>query len=357
MFKKTFCFALVLALLVTVCAPASFADDSGLTFTAVNDRVLDISMMPVSIGGVRYVQCALFNSYFGIGYTYSAADNTATLSQGENWITFNLTDGTCTSSTGNFAYKASTVNGVVYVPVFIGSYFGLRNTSITGKGYGDILRIVDGTQYLSDSQFNDAAQSTIQARYLQYYGGKEPEIVSPPTPSPSPDINGAQVFLSFTGLPTPKMLDTLASYFVKASFFVTAKEAEGNPEILRRIVCEGHILGLLSSDAPEDDIPLALDAIFNSAFCLPTIMRSTERNSETHSEYAAKNGLLYYTPGILISSEVTDSYSVTSLLPQTGRDCDLNIVSGTNCENYLAQFLYYLAKNGYNALPLLEIHV
>ena len=357
MLKKIFCLALVLTLLVTVCAPASFADDSGLTFTAINDRVLDISMMPVSIGGVRYVQCAFFNSYFGIGYTYSATDNTATLSQGESWITFNITDGTCTSSTGNFTYKASTANGVVYVPVFIGSYFGLRHTSITGKGYGDILRIVDGTQYLSDSQFNDAAQSTIQARYLQYYGGKEPEIGSPATPSPSPDINGAQVFLSFTGLPTPKMLDTFASYSIKASFFVTAEEAEENPEILRRIICEGHILGALSPDAPGDDIPLALDAIFNAAFCLPTIIRSAERNSDEHRKYAAENGLLYYTPEIIINSEVSDSYSVTSLLPQTGRDCNINIASGTNCENYLSQFLYYLAKNGYNALPLLEIHI
>ncbi len=42
---------------------------------------------------------------------------------------------------------------------------------------------------------------------------------------------------------TPKILDILKAYNVKAAFFIVGKQAEDNPEIIKRIVAEGHELG------------------------------------------------------------------------------------------------------------------
>lgn len=42
---------------------------------------------------------------------------------------------------------------------------------------------------------------------------------------------------------TPKVLDILDQYGVKATFFVTGQNAERYPELIRRIVREGHTLG------------------------------------------------------------------------------------------------------------------
>lgn len=42
---------------------------------------------------------------------------------------------------------------------------------------------------------------------------------------------------------TPKILDILSEYNIKATFFVTGKNAGSNPELLARIINEGHIIG------------------------------------------------------------------------------------------------------------------
>jgi len=42
---------------------------------------------------------------------------------------------------------------------------------------------------------------------------------------------------------TPKILDILSSYNIKATFFVVGKQAEKNPDILKRIHDEGHAIG------------------------------------------------------------------------------------------------------------------
>ncbi|MET0618073.1 MAG: polysaccharide deacetylase family protein, partial [Luteibacter sp.] len=54
-------------------------------------------------------------------------------------------------------------------------------------------------------------------------------------------------YLSFDDGPepqhTPKLLDTLAKHGVKASFFLVGEKIEQHPEIVQRIVAEGHMIG------------------------------------------------------------------------------------------------------------------
>jgi peptidoglycan/xylan/chitin deacetylase (PgdA/CDA1 family) len=42
---------------------------------------------------------------------------------------------------------------------------------------------------------------------------------------------------------TPRILDVLARHGVKTTFFVVGEKAEAHPEIVRRIVAEGHLVG------------------------------------------------------------------------------------------------------------------
>lgn len=58
------------------------------------------------------------------------------------------------------------------------------------------------------------------------------------------------LYLTFDDGPHPiytaKLLDILAAYEIKATFFVVGRSAEENPELIRRMITEGHTVGLHS---------------------------------------------------------------------------------------------------------------
>jgi peptidoglycan/xylan/chitin deacetylase (PgdA/CDA1 family) len=59
--------------------------------------------------------------------------------------------------------------------------------------------------------------------------------------------SGGKIALTFDDGPdpriTPLILDTLAEHHMKATFFVVGRRVEENPDLLRRIVDEGHTIG------------------------------------------------------------------------------------------------------------------
>jgi peptidoglycan/xylan/chitin deacetylase (PgdA/CDA1 family) len=61
------------------------------------------------------------------------------------------------------------------------------------------------------------------------------------------DRAGRSVYLTFDDGPhpehTPRILDALAAASATATFFVVGRDAESHPDIVRRIVAEGHTLG------------------------------------------------------------------------------------------------------------------
>lgn len=67
-----------------------------------------------------------------------------------------------------------------------------------------------------------------------------------------PQPPGQQLRLSFDDGPTPgvtdKILDLLAQTGVRAAFFVLVAKARRHPELIRRIVASGHVLGLHGED-------------------------------------------------------------------------------------------------------------
>lgn len=90
------------------------------------------------------------------------------------------------------------------------------------------------------------------------------------------DPDNKRIALTFDDGPhpvyTPKLLDGLKKRGVKATFFVVGKNAEENPEIIKRMSKEGHLIGnhtydhvqisALSEKAASEQIVKTDDAIF-----------------------------------------------------------------------------------------------
>jgi peptidoglycan/xylan/chitin deacetylase (PgdA/CDA1 family) len=100
-------------------------------------------------------------------------------------------------------------------------------------------------------------------------------------------VEGPYVALTFDDGPnatlTPKLLDLLAARRLKATFFVVGQNAEEYPEILKRIVREGHEiashswshpnLGKMSDEAVRRELQKTDDAIVAAIGKRPTLMR------------------------------------------------------------------------------------
>lgn len=72
-------------------------------------------------------------------------------------------------------------------------------------------------------------------------------VVSPVSPSPSETPAGHSICLTFDDGPdpayTPKILDVLANYDAKATFFVLGESARRFPHLVEQIVNAGHAIG------------------------------------------------------------------------------------------------------------------
>jgi hypothetical protein len=254
--------------------------------------------MPVFANGTAYVPNWVFASF---KIYFSSFDNTtASLYTTERQLYFNLNEGTAFDGNGDsFPAQAIYRNGQVYVSaVSVCSFFGLTCSYISGKGYGNILRIKDGSAVLSDKNFLSAATLQMQTRYNEYLNSISNPSPSPsispgasPTPPTSPDINrwNTTVFLSFFGLPGKELLDLLDSYGVSACFFLTAEEVPEDPDAVRRLLGSGHRVGVLCGEDPASDYEKTSALIFEAAQEKTLFVAAYPENSETLRQWAREN--------------------------------------------------------------------
>lgn len=87
---------------------------------------------------------------------------------------------------------------------------------------------------------------------------------------------------------TPKILDILKDKDVKAVFFVTMDYVKAEPELVRRMIDEGHIVGNHSTKHPKDGYPsLPLDAVQNDLITLHNYMTEQFQYSMNLFRYPA----------------------------------------------------------------------
>ena len=287
--KKAVC--VILVLLLALLPGAALAADSSVCFIAVNDNLLPLTSQASSQSGQYYVPMSVFTS-LRIYSSFHSGTSTAELTSSTRQMFFNVETGETYDSNNNY-YTSSAImrGGTVYVPVdFVCRQFGLSWSYIRGSGYGDVCRITDGSSSLSNEMFMAAARPLMVSRYNEYTGS-----------SVSPDVDGGEVeaadsviFLSFRGMPTGDTLNTLLSYGVKATFFLTAEEIRSDPSIVRRIAGEGHNIGALCSSDPAREHGEFLDALWSEAHMTSVLIASYSRDYDALcTVYAGQAGLVF----------------------------------------------------------------
>lgn len=124
------------------------------------------------------------------------------------------------------------------------------------------------------------------------------------------------VYLTFDDGPsdrTLEILDTLKKHDIKATFFVIGKEAEKRPDVLKRILAEGHTIGIhsynhnytqiyASVEDYLDDFAKTFDYIYKTVGVKCNIFRfpggsNTKHNKDIRAELTAemkRRGFTYY---------------------------------------------------------------
>ncbi|MBP2645827.1 MAG: polysaccharide deacetylase [Firmicutes bacterium] len=103
---------------------------------------------------------------------------------------------------------------------------------------------------------------------------------------------------------TPQILDILKAKNVKATFFVIGRQAEKYPEMLRRMVAEGHSIGNHTFDHADLTKMSPQEAEYEIDRCIQAVSRNTGKkprlvrppfgfhNTEVDNMIYAKNGLV-----------------------------------------------------------------
>lgn len=137
--------------------------------------------------------------------------------------------------------------------------------------YGEdkmVVRIMDGTQTLSFTDllapYNLNPDTDTPDTEVTEPPETEPPVTEPPvTETTPPDVTpqppqvvyrASRVILTFEDLDpvhTPEILDILSEYGANALFFGTGGQIAGNPELVTRILSEGHAFGLHTMSEDE----------------------------------------------------------------------------------------------------------
>lgn len=166
--------------------------------------------------------------------------------------------------------------------------------------------------------------------------------VTPPATGISEEDNLAsesdvhKVYLTFEDGPsenTEAILDVLAQYNVKATFFVVGKEDEDSQELYKRIVEEGHTLGMhsysnkysqiyQSKDAFEEDFNRLRDELYQVTGVESIYYRFPGGSSNQISNvpmsdfihYLNEQGVIYYDWNISAGDAASNAYSAEEIV-------------------------------------------
>jgi len=355
--------SVLLAALLLFLIPAGTAEASDeICFLSVNDTLLDLGSMPVFVNGTAYIPNWIFANF---KIYFSSFDNvTVSLYTLEKQLYFNINEGTAFDGSGNsFPAKAIYRNGQVYVSAAsVCSFFGLTCSYISGKGYGNILRVKDASAVLSDKNFLSAATPLMKSRYNEYMNSIETPSPSPSvppgvTPSPSPDVSrrGVAVYLGFFGLPGDGVLDLLSGYGVTACFFLTAEDVLESPDTVRRLLASGHRAGVLCGEDPGSDYQETSALIFEAAQEKTLFVAAYPEYSEALRQWALENSMACVDFDIMsLPGSALSARNITGRLEASTGSVFLCFGAGEADAGTLSRVLEHLAEYEYSLPPLQE---
>lgn len=151
-----------------------------------------------------------------------------------------------------------------------------------------------------------------------------------------------KVYLTFDDGPsenTEKILDILKEYNVKATFFVVGKEDEESQALYKRIVDEGHTLGMHSysnkynviyesEDAFAEDVNMLQDYLYELTGVEPVYYRFLGGSSNQVSNvpmdefihYLNQEGIIYYDWNVSSGDAAANAYSAEEIVANVTND-------------------------------------
>ena len=278
--KRLLSLLLSVLMLCTLLPPRASAAPT-LYFTAVNDRMRDLSdeTMPFWQNGLLYVAGATVDGPddLGIRYSYNQEKSVAILYKGQRVLYCDLTAGTMENNRTGEQYAGLPIvrSGMVFFPITaLAKMFDLKYSS-TKIAYGYLLRIRDDNAVLSDEYFIDAATDPIQKRYAQYeraHAAAEQENETPAqveTPVRRDDLTVYLLLPAANGFMLTQLLSTLENYQSHATLLLTPELLESAGDGVRRAAATGNAVALCISAETADEalaqIERGNDALWRAA--------------------------------------------------------------------------------------------
>ena len=278
--KRLLSLLLSVLMLCTLLPPRASAAPT-LYFTAVNDRMCDLSdeTMPFWQNGLLYVAGATVDGPddLGIRDSYNQEKSVAILYKGQRVLYCDLTAGTMENNRTGEQYAGLPIvrSGMVFFPITaLAKMFDLKYSS-TKIAYGYLLRIRDDNAVLSDEYFIDAATDPIQKRYAQYeraHAAAEQENETPAqveTPVRRDDLTVYLLLPAANGSMLTQLLSTLENYQSHATLLLTPELLESAGDGVRRAAATGNAVALCISAETADEalaqIERGNDALWRAA--------------------------------------------------------------------------------------------
>lgn len=251
--------ALVLCALVMVSA-VPVAHGATVYFMAVNDTFLDLNdaAMPTVVNGVLYIPYTMLSTHetgvnLGVYATYSSVKNQVLVFSSQKQLIFDLGNDRTYDRDGNpYSERAIMRNSMVYLPVAqVCAIFTELSYSLNNTDYGYLVRIKNSGAVLTDAQYINAAANPMSSALARYKAAHPETSVTPSGPStPRPSIGSdAAVYLGFTaedGAGLETVLKAMKEQGSLGLFFFTAEQLIRWDDLVRRIIGEGHFVGLLT---------------------------------------------------------------------------------------------------------------
>ena len=255
------------------------AAPEGVYFT-VADRVvmpMEDASMPFQQDGQWYVPHTVFTQReLDVAYGRTVDRQTAYLMTIRQRLSFDLAAGQCYDQDGRYYYNIRAIvrGDYVFFPLeMVADFFGLR-WSYRTTSLVPMIRITDSSSTLTDAVFLDSGANLLQSRYDDYLRSIAQEDETPVTPSSPRSGQRVYLMMAFSNfVDAAGVLDTLASYDGRATMLFTAAQLEGQDDLLRRLVGEGHAVAFaLEAAAPAQAIQelAAANAALWEAACAKT---------------------------------------------------------------------------------------
>ena len=351
-------------------------------FTSINDNLLPLTAdsMPLWSNGLLYVPYNVFDRNatglnIDVNSSYSRTENAVRIYNLKGMLTFNITTGECWDEFSGKEYYGRAIlrNGKPYVSVrTVCEMFGLTYSYLTiEQGY--LVRIKSDSVILSDTRFVDAAQNLINRRlqeYKQSIAPPQPPVI-PETEKPQPEDQEqdthpkVDTYLAFAIEDTvgmKKILQALQGQDDLAVFFMTPELLHQEGDLVRRLLGEGHSVGVWAKGENKEQIMEQIQqgnlSLEEHAFARTTLVLAADN---THA--ALKNdGLICWNDTLTLkpSDTVGPNYYagvVSQRLNGRTRTTYLTFEGGENTARVLAAVLRQLEAEEYVVRIPLETRI